>query len=112
MDQKAWQAKICDRVREVRRQSGLSQMNFANRADLSYHTIGKIERREVFPNLETLIRLSEAHRVPLADFFQETAKVSARRERILRDLTGLLRGQEESRLELAAGLIRYLMSNL
>lgn len=112
MDEKVWRGRICNRIREIRRRIGLSQMEFANRADLSYHTIGKIERREVFPNLETLIRLSEAHRVPLAEFFSSAAKVSKRKDRTIRDLMTLLQGQDERRLDLALGMIRQLFSKL
>lgn len=112
MDEKEWRGRICNRVREIRRQVGLPQMEFANKADLSYHTIGKIERREVFPNLETLIRLSEAHRVPLADFFIGPARASTRKDKAIRDLMTLLRGQDERRLDLALGMIRQLFSKL
>jgi transcriptional regulator with XRE-family HTH domain len=106
MDEKAWRGKLCNRVRELRREIGLSQMEFANRADLSYHTIGKIERREVFPNLGTLIRLSEAHRIPMTEFFGEPAMPSTRREKTTREIHSVLRGRDERKLELALGLLR------
>lgn len=112
MDEKAWRRRICDRARAIRRQTGLSQMEFAHRADLSYHTVGKIERREVFPDLETLIHLSEAHQIPLHDFLGEPAKTSTRTDRTVRDLVSLLRGKDERRLDLALGLLRYLFSKL
>lgn len=112
MDEKEWRGRICNRVREIRQRLGLSQMDFANRADLSFHTVGKIERREVFPELETLIKLSEAHRVPLTDFFDAPARVSTRKGRAIRDIVGLLRSQDEKRLDAVSGLVRYVLTKL
>ncbi|MBI4566369.1 MAG: helix-turn-helix domain-containing protein [Planctomycetes bacterium] len=112
MDEEAWKARICGRIRELRRQADLSQMDFAAKANLSHHAIGKMERREVFPSLESLIQLSEAHHIPLGDFFAESTKASTRKERVLRDLTSLLRRQDERKLDLAWGLLRFLFSKL
>lgn len=112
MDEKAWREKLCDRVREVRRRLGLSQMEFAHKADLSHHTIGKIERREAFPDLITLIRLSEAHGVALPEFLGGTPKPTKRQARALRDITALLRGRNERTMDLVAGLLRFFLARL
>ena len=112
MNQEPWQSKLCDRVRDLRRQSDLSQMEFASQAGLSHHTIGKIERREVFPTLETLLRLSEAHKIPMADFFSPPTKGSTAKERALRDLMAIMRRHDERRLDIALGLLKYLLPRL
>ncbi len=112
MNERDWQRRICERVRELRRRTGLSQMQFANKADLSYHTVGKIERGQVFPTLETLIRFSESHQIPLAEFLGESAKASTRKEKAIRDLLSVLRGKDERQVDLAVGLIRYLFTRL
>ena len=106
MDRKAWQRRICNRVREVRRRLGLSQMAYAGKAGLSFHTIGKIERGEVFPTLETLIALSEAHGAPLSDFVAEPAPAKTPKDRTLRDLLAVLRGQDDRKLRFVDGLVR------
>ena len=106
MDRKAWQRRICDRVREVRRRLGLSQMAYAGKAGLSFHTIGKIERGEVFPTLETLLALSDAHHVPLSDFVEEAKPAGTVKDRTLRDLLTVLKGQDERQLKFVDGLVR------
>lgn len=112
MDENAWRRRLCGRVREIRRQCGMSQMQFALKADLSYHTIGKIERFEAFPELTTLIRLSEAHSVPLSEFFQEEVKAKTKSDGAIRDVMALLRRRDEKTVDLAVGMLRFLLSKL
>jgi transcriptional regulator with XRE-family HTH domain len=112
MDEKAWKERLCRRVQDVRRRLGLSQMDFAHKADLSLHTIGKIERRETSPDLMTLLRLSEAHGVPIGDFLVEEPKVAGRRARALRDIMALLKGRDDRTLDFIAGLLRYLLKHM
>jgi DNA-binding XRE family transcriptional regulator len=112
MDEHAWKNRLCGRVQEVRRRLGLSQMDYANKADLSIHTIGKIERQETCPDLMTLIRLSESHGIPIADFLGTAPPVSGRKTRALRDIMGLLKGRDERTLDMVAGLLRFLLKYL
>jgi transcriptional regulator with XRE-family HTH domain len=87
-------------------------MEFADRADLSHHTIGKIERREVFPTLETLLRLSEAHKIPMSEFFSDPAKATTSKEKSVRDLVAIVRRHDERKVEIALGLLKYLLPKL
>ncbi len=52
--------KICLKVKFERIKKGLSQEQLAYEADLNRNTIGKIERGEVSPTIETLEKLAEA----------------------------------------------------
>lgn len=52
--------KICLKVKFERIKKGLSQEELAFEADLNRNTIGKIERGEVSPTIETLEKLAEA----------------------------------------------------
>lgn len=45
-------------VRELRLAAELTQMEFAEKADLSLNYVGEIERGEKMASLETIIRLS------------------------------------------------------
>jgi transcriptional regulator with XRE-family HTH domain len=107
MDEAAWRRRICGRVREVRRRLNLSQMEFALLADLSLHTVNKIERGEAFPDLRTLLRLAEAHRVPFTEFFDPEPPAPSRKSRLLRDLMSILKTCDERTLEFTGGLVRY-----
>jgi DNA-binding XRE family transcriptional regulator len=112
MDEKGWRVRLCGNVQEVRRRLGLSQMDFANKADLSLHTIGKIERKETCPDLMTVLRLSEAHGVPVADFLGAEPPAPGRKARALRDIIGLLKGRDERTLDFVSGLLRYVLKHV
>ncbi len=52
--------KICLKVKFERLKRNLSQEELAFQANLNKNTIGKIERGEVSPTIETLEKLAEA----------------------------------------------------
>lgn len=56
-----------DRVRALRRESGRTQMDFALYAGMNVAHLGRIERGDGNPNLETLVRLAEALGVDVAE---------------------------------------------
>lgn len=55
--------KICLKVKFERLKKGLSQEELAFEAGLNRNTIGKIERGEVSPTIETLEKLADAFEI-------------------------------------------------
>lgn len=62
-------AKYGRRMRELRKERGLSQEELAHRAGLHYTYIGGIERGERNPALVNISRISTALEVSPAEFF-------------------------------------------
>ncbi len=62
-------ARIGERVRELRKQLSLTQEELAERAGISVSFLSMIERAERMPHLETLVRLTSALGVSLYDIF-------------------------------------------
>lgn len=58
------------RVRELRKERGLSQRELAERAGLSPNAISLIEREEISPSVATLQRLAGAFGVKMGYFFE------------------------------------------
>ena len=59
-----------DAIRELREQHGISQAELAARARLRRHHLAAIERGEVDPTFLTLVRITHAVPVPLADLMR------------------------------------------
>lgn len=58
------------RLRELRKERGLSQKELAEQAGVSLNCISLIERDEISPNVATLQRLADALDVRISDFFE------------------------------------------
>ena len=56
-----------DRVRSLRQSSGRTQMDFALYVGMNVAHLGRIERGQGNPNLETLVRLADALKVDVGD---------------------------------------------
>ena len=67
-------------VRAKREQAGLSQEQFAERADLDRTYVSGVERGVRNPTLQVINRIAKALDVPLADLFAATDKAVARRK--------------------------------
>jgi transcriptional regulator with XRE-family HTH domain len=63
-------AILAERVREYRRQNGLTVGELAQRSGLSKGMLSKVENAQTSPSLATLGRLSEALSVPVTAFFR------------------------------------------
>ena len=58
-------------IRQVRTAAGLTLTAVAKKAELTKSTLSKIENGQVSSPIATLVRLAQALRVPLAEFFAE-----------------------------------------
>lgn len=81
------------RVREARRERGLSQEGLADRSNLSVNMVGYIERGIRAPSLETIERLGTALDVEPASLLQFHPRdvVEESRARALKEIEGILR---------------------
>ena len=59
---------VSQRLRNLRTQTGLTQVEIARRAGVSEDIVGKIERSETTPSLETLNNLCRALRISPSEF--------------------------------------------
>ena len=60
--------EISKRVRELRKEKRFTQEELAGRSGLSVDVIGKIERAETTPSVDTLHNLCNALRISIAEF--------------------------------------------
>ncbi len=58
-----------DRIRQLRKERGLSQAKLAVRADMDPATLNRLERGTGNPNLKTLERVAEALGIEVVDLF-------------------------------------------
>lgn len=63
--------KIGRRIRDVRTHLGISLEDLGQLSEVSWTTIGKIERGASSPNAETLVRLATALEVDPGDFLRD-----------------------------------------
>jgi len=95
-----------ERIRQLRKERGLSQAKLAVMADMDPATLNRLERGTGNPNLKTLERVADALGVEVADFFPKAQRRSSLEP-------SLLNGLEEERrpttaqLDAIEGLKRY-----
>ncbi len=103
------------RVRELRKQAGLTQEELADKADTDFRNIGRIERGESHIQLNTLVRVAEALEVSPADILETLSKLPRTRrpltlkEEMLQELTDLLMNESEDDVRLALEVVKTLM---
>jgi transcriptional regulator with XRE-family HTH domain len=66
-----------DRIRQLRKERGLSQVKLAVMADMDPATLNRLERGTGNPNLKTLERVADALGVEVADFFPKAGAPSS-----------------------------------
>lgn len=71
--QESWH-NVGDKIRYLRKSSGLTIKQLARGCDLSANTISLVERSEVAPNIETLCKIANALGVSPSSLFLEICK--------------------------------------
>jgi transcriptional regulator with XRE-family HTH domain len=66
-----------DRIRQLRKERGLSQVKLAVMADMDPATLNRLEQGKGNPNLKTLERVADALGVEVADFFPKAPRRSS-----------------------------------
>jgi transcriptional regulator with XRE-family HTH domain len=62
---------LADAIRQYRKKASLTQEKLAERADLNPKYIGEVERGRKNISVDALIRIAEATRTPIGDFFRQ-----------------------------------------
>ena len=65
------QKKLGIRIRELRKQQGLSQLDLATRCDLEKTSISRVENGRTNLTLKTLLLITDGLQIELADIFNE-----------------------------------------
>jgi len=60
---------IGDRIRQLRKEQGLSQEKLGDKAELHYTHVGSIERGEKNWSIDTLIKVAKGLNIEVADLF-------------------------------------------
>jgi transcriptional regulator with XRE-family HTH domain len=69
-------SRVAQQLRQIREKHGLSMNQVAERAGLSQQMVSYVERGMRNPTLETLLRLTDALDVDLADVIRQARKAS------------------------------------
>jgi transcriptional regulator with XRE-family HTH domain len=77
-----------ERIRQLRKERGLSQAKLAVMADMDPATLNRLERGTGNPNLKTLERVAVALEVEVADFFPKAPSRSSREPSLFNGLEG------------------------
>lgn len=92
------------RIKELRRQAGMTQEGLAERVGLDSSHLSRLEVGRHFPSLISLERIANALSVPLAEFFQFPGEESIQ---ILRaNLTKFAKRSNEAQIRLAAKVLK------
>ena len=102
-------AKLGIRVRTLRNLRGYTQDRLSEKIDRAVSAVSAIERGETRPKFETLVRLSEALEVPLAELFNfEGAEKEPARVIYLTTLSVIAKSLPTEDLIVAAELVKML----
>jgi transcriptional regulator with XRE-family HTH domain len=98
------------RIREIRRERGLTQEALAEQVERSVDAISALERGLVLPGFETLERLAAVLGVSLADFFDAPADAqeSDKRTQLRARLAALVQKLPDDQLALAVDQVAVL----
>ena len=102
------------RIREVRRQAGLTQSDLAEKASLSLNFIGTVERGRNVPSLLTLFRIARSLGVAVSDLFltAEAIQRSSRNQELLQRLILLLRRRRAADVQLVLDFTSRILEHL
>jgi transcriptional regulator with XRE-family HTH domain len=71
-DEPALRSLIAARVRDARKNLGLTARELGDRVGVTRSFISQVERAEVTPSLQTMLRITHALGIPMADLFEAT----------------------------------------
>jgi DNA-binding XRE family transcriptional regulator len=61
--------KVGKGIKKARRELGLTQENLAEKVDMHYTTISRIETGDSNPPVQTIAKIAKALKIPLSDLF-------------------------------------------
>lgn len=96
------------RIKEFRKQAGLTQEQLAEKVDLDARHLSRLEVGRHFPSLDSLERIAAALNVPLAEFFQFASDESPAALRAY--ITRFVKAANVAQLRLAVKAIKLVVS--
>mgnify|MGYP001604532492 CR=1 FL=1 len=96
------------RIKEIRRAKGLSQEELSEKIGIDSKHLSRIEVGGSFPSLATLIKLSEALKVEIKDFF-EFAHIAEDTKELKETLNSLIKEASEEKLKMVVKVLRAIM---
>ena len=84
-------ARVCEKIKELREHSGMTQAELAKKANIAQSTLSYVEAGSKSPTIDTMAALSEALGVPLRMLMPEEV-AQARRD----SLTTAAQGAKEA----------------
>lgn len=100
---------IGDRIRQLRKDRGLSQEKLGDISDLHYTHVGSIERGEKNWSIDTLIKLSKGLNVEVADLFNFPMP-PAEAKKMKKSLVEEITVSSPETIKMLSGLLRALDS--
>ena len=100
---------VSQRLRDLR--GDVTQKALAKKAGVSVYVIGKIEREETTPSLETVDRLCRALGVTASEFFASTPRDGSTVE-IIEGLTSYLALRSPADVEFADQMVRDVLGHI
>lgn len=101
-DERAVAERIASEVRRARKERGWSQLELAERAELSMNYVSLIERAERLPSVEVMIQLAAVLGTTLASLVAETAEADP----WLTEATAILRALPPGSRAVVLGMLR------
>jgi len=96
------------RIKELRKNKGLSQEEAAEKINISSKYLSRIEMGQHFPSIDTLVNLAEALKVELKDFFEFAHETNDPKE-LKRALEGIVREVDRDKLRLLVKVARAMV---
>jgi len=96
---------IGNKIREIRKNKKITIEKLAEKANLAYPNLAKIEQGKADPHLTTLERISKALKIPMTDLFlKSSSQMKYDRQKFIKKFTELSKKPEEIKQ-----LVKYLV---
>ena len=96
------------RVKELRKNRGLSQEEAAEKVNISSKYLSRIEMGQHFPSIDTLVNLADVLKVELKDFFEFAHETDDPKE-LKRIMDGILQEADRDKLKLLVKVARAMV---
>ncbi len=97
--------KVCERIREIRVSMKLTQSQFAEITGLSQDGVGKIERGDAVPTIDTLYKIATGLKIPIEKFLPPEKKApTGRQNKAIEDFVVYLKTRSSDDVKFIHGL--------
>lgn len=93
------------RIKELRKNMGLSQEKLAEKVEISSKYLSRVEMGQHFPSIDTLVKLADVLNIELKDFFEFAHGTPSPRE-LKAILNSLVKEADKDKLRLLVKVVR------